>query len=284
MKAVYRNSFDSINMYKLYRTVSEIIHPTISKKNISNYKIILKDDLAPLRIFYPKKVSALKSVIIFIHGENFFDENFLYSNVCNEIATLCDRLVIGLDYKNFSSYKFPISLDECYQTVKYLYKELNNVGINDNNITLMGDSFGASIINGIILKSIEDEFNIKKQILISPILDNNTNTFDNKLDIILKNNIEKLFKKYINNKKDLDNPMIIPMKNTDYKYYPNTYMVAGATDPLISTINTYFEILKDNKVKANILTLPFAEHNFLGVLDDENKEEFYKGINVFLKK
>lgn len=46
---------DREDTYKLYRTVYEIIHPTISKKNISNYKIMIQEDLVPLRIFYPKK-------------------------------------------------------------------------------------------------------------------------------------------------------------------------------------------------------------------------------------
>ena len=35
------NEFDSEIKYKLFRTVNEILHPTISKKNISDYKIII---------------------------------------------------------------------------------------------------------------------------------------------------------------------------------------------------------------------------------------------------
>ena len=45
--------------YKLYRTIKEILHPTISKRNISNYKIVIDEDLLLLRVFYPKKVSEI---------------------------------------------------------------------------------------------------------------------------------------------------------------------------------------------------------------------------------
>ena len=45
------NEFDNEEKYRLYRTVKDLLHPSISKKNISNYKIIINDDILPLRIF-----------------------------------------------------------------------------------------------------------------------------------------------------------------------------------------------------------------------------------------
>lgn len=59
------NEFDDELKYKLYRTVKEILHPTISKRNISNYKIIVDEKLIPVRIFYPKKVTNMNKVIIY---------------------------------------------------------------------------------------------------------------------------------------------------------------------------------------------------------------------------
>ena len=63
------DDFGTEDTYKLYRTVYEIIHPTISKRNISNYKIIIEENLVPLRIFYPKKISKLEKAIIYIPGK-----------------------------------------------------------------------------------------------------------------------------------------------------------------------------------------------------------------------
>ena len=45
------DDFGTGDSYKLYRSVYEIIHPTIPKKNISNYKIMIQEELVPLRIF-----------------------------------------------------------------------------------------------------------------------------------------------------------------------------------------------------------------------------------------
>ena len=71
------NEFDKEIMYKLFRTVNEILHPTISKKNISDYKIIMDDDILPVRVFYPKKITGIDKVIIYvdIHGKVFINRN-----------------------------------------------------------------------------------------------------------------------------------------------------------------------------------------------------------------
>ena len=81
------DDFGQEDTYKLYRTVYEIIHPTISKKNISNYKIILQEDLIPLRVFYPKKISKLEKAIIYIPGRAWVVSGIKsYSDVCQDLV------------------------------------------------------------------------------------------------------------------------------------------------------------------------------------------------------
>ena len=94
-----QNEFDNEIIYKLFRTVTEILHPTISKKNISNYKIIIDEEILPVRIFYPKKVSNLDKAIIYIHGNGIVTDCVeKYSDICKKIASKTDRLVIAIEY------------------------------------------------------------------------------------------------------------------------------------------------------------------------------------------
>ena len=69
MNSSIKKEFDKEERYKLYRRVKDLTHPTISKKNISEYKIVLEEDLFPVRVFYPNKVSNLDEVIIDIPGD-----------------------------------------------------------------------------------------------------------------------------------------------------------------------------------------------------------------------
>ena len=94
------DDFGTEDTYKLYRTVYEIIHPTISKRNISNYKIIIEENLVPLRIFYPKKISKLEKAIIYIPGKSWIVNGIKnYSDVCQDLVKELDTIIIALDYE-----------------------------------------------------------------------------------------------------------------------------------------------------------------------------------------
>ena len=82
-----QNEFDTEIKYKLFRTITEILHPSISKKNISNYKIIIDEEILPVRVFYPSKVTGIDKVIIYIHGNGkVTDCNEKYSDICKLVS------------------------------------------------------------------------------------------------------------------------------------------------------------------------------------------------------
>ena len=45
-----KNQFDNEIKYKLFRSVREVLHPTISKKNISDYRIIISENILLLTV------------------------------------------------------------------------------------------------------------------------------------------------------------------------------------------------------------------------------------------
>ena len=120
--------------YKLYKTVREILHPTISKKNISDYKITIDEDILPVRVFYPEKVSELKNVILFLHGNGIITDCLgKYSEICKKIAKETNQLLIVIDYKETKK-NYIKNLEEIDNTIKFLYKELQRNEIEKENI------------------------------------------------------------------------------------------------------------------------------------------------------
>ena len=76
-----------------------MLHPSISKRNISDYKIILDESLLPIRVFYPKKVSNLEKVIIYIPGDGEITDSYgKYSMISKELGIKCNRVLIAIDY------------------------------------------------------------------------------------------------------------------------------------------------------------------------------------------
>lgn len=136
---------------KLYRELGGIFHPSISRQNISNYEIIIHDNLIPLNVFYPKKEATLDNVIIYITTEN--------NDICDDLAMYTNHVVLAVNYlKNDSFIK-------CYDIIKYIYNDIENNNISRNNITIISDCNCKDILEGIILKSKQtSDFSINKEI------------------------------------------------------------------------------------------------------------------------
>lgn len=277
------DNFETEDTYKLYRTVYEIIHPTISKKNISNYKIIVEESLTPLRIFYPQKISKLEKAIIYVPGRNWIVNGIKsYNDVCLELVTKLDTIIIALDYE-LQEHEYDKTVNTCYNTLKYLVKGLNEAGIEKEKITVIGDSIGASIIANISMIQ-QDDF--PKQVLLYPVLNLAFDTSEKDSSLIQNNKLDsstlshlKLFsKKYINKK------YTSPLKCQNYQNWPTTLIITGDIDPVRDEGIMLGDLLKQASKKNKTINLKFAPHGFLNHKDEETIEECIKEIQSFIIK
>ena len=173
---------NNIKKYRLYRSLYDILNPTISRKNISNYNIVINKDILPIEVYYPKKNIKISNIIIYIPSSN--DTNNLYS----DLAINTNNLVIVLNYDD--------NKDNCYNTIKYIYDNVKDI-ITDN-ITIMTDKEGSDIEEYIIDKSYKtNDFKISKAILLEPTISLNENIINNSLIVINKDSNNKVLNNYI---------------------------------------------------------------------------------------
>lgn len=172
---------NNIKKYRLYRSLYDILNPTISRKNISNYNIVINKDILPIEVYYPKKNIKISNIIIYIPSSN--DTNNLYS----DLAINTNNLVIVLNYDD--------NKDNCYNTIKYIYDNVKDI-ITDN-ITIMTDKEGSDIEEYIIDKSYKtNDFKISKAILLEPTISLNENIINNSLIVINKDSNNKVLNDY----------------------------------------------------------------------------------------
>lgn len=172
---------NNIKKYRLYRSLYDILNPTISRKNISNYNIVINKDILPIEVYYPKKNIKISNIIIYIPSSN--DTNNLYS----DLAINTNNLVIVLNYDD--------NKDNCYNTIKYIYDNVKDI-ITDN-ITIMTDTEGSDIEEYIIDKSYKtNDFKISKAILLEPTISLNENIINNSLIVINKDSNNKVLNDY----------------------------------------------------------------------------------------
>ena len=274
-----QNEFELDEKYKLYRSVKELLHPTISKRNISNYKIIISEDLLLLRVFYPKKVSNIQHVILYIPGEGeVTDCEGLYSDISANLSKELDQMVISIDYENAAD-----TLEELYpkiyKTLAFIYQALRKQDIPVENISLMGDSTGANIVLNLIKKMNEEDITVGNLLLFYPVLSGEYQG-ETKYPSILENTsvnynlIEKLRKYYKDCPKD-----IFPLTKNEKVEYPNTLLLSGNVDPLVDEAKAFAEQNKN----IDLHIIDFAYHGFLNTKDKEIIREYLRLLKEFMK-
>ena len=263
--------------YKLYKSVREILHPAISKKNIGNYKIILKEELLPIRIYYPKKVTNLEKIIIYVQGSKKVIKDD-YSKILSSLSKDLDRMVISIDYDDEASIEEQIK--SIYETFKYIYDGLNTNGLDTSQITLAGDSTGSTLILNFIDKMKKDKIEDVKLLLFYPALVDNNKVDDiSPIDYEIVNDIKKYYQDKIG-KNNLSIADLLNKKYSDNDSFPNTLIICGNVDPLLGKIKEL-----DEKIDSIDLKLvSFASHNFLKSKDKEIIKEYKSILNDFFKE
>lgn len=277
-----QNEFDDEIKYRLFRSVKDILHPAISKKNVSNYKIVIEQDILPVRIFYPKRVTGISKIMIMIHGNaKVTDSVENYSNICKKLSTITNAMIIAIEYKEKKE-SYEETIQEVYKTVKYLYDRLMKNNIEKKDIILVGDSTGCNIITAINYLNKKD-ISIEKEILFYPTLSldywdatsfeslkaNETFNFE------LLGNLREYFTFVFGEAKE--NPLWNPLK-ADVNV-PKTLVFAGKVDSLRDEAKAYQE--KYPK-KVKFVEVPFASHGFLKNMEKDVEEEIAKEIENFI--
>ena len=272
------NNFEDDLKYKLYSNLNKIMHPSISKKNISSYKIVLKEDISLVRVFYPLKVSNLNKVIIYIHGISSVSGcGNHYSDICMNIALKTKQLVIAVDYDEHKRYLE--CLKDIAKCVKFISDELNLLGIDNNSITLMGDSIGATMAYS-VSKMLGD---IKRNILISPVLSGKyfeeVNIIKNdKVNTGLVNSLKNYYTEVLRFKKNYKDELVFPLLGKE-KTTNNILIITASNDYLKEEAYQFSEFHS-----CDILELAVGGHGFLKNMSLDIENVFYTKILEFLEK
>lgn len=283
MKIVVGDNFGDVEKYKLYRNVYEILHPTISKKNISNYKVVFDEKLLPVLVFYPEKISNVESIIIYVPGDGKVNGCYgKYSSICKKIAKETKSIVITIDYFN-STIKYPTVVNKISKLIKYLYDELNSNGYSNEKITLLSDSLGSKITSSVVTKLISKGISINKLVLLYPVV---KDSYDNyswneslmSINFNLDKRVENYLKKYLSKVEvscNLDEIVY-------YKDFPKTLVVTGDMDIFKEDGEALGEIVSKNIPGSLYENIKFASHGFLGSNDEEVNRDVYLIINKFI--
>lgn len=125
---------DYIMQTKLYRNLYELIHPSISRENITGYSIILKEGILPIKVFYPKIGVELNRIILYLPDAR--QKIDFYKRLAEELDSVILLVEVG-------DQKGPYT-----KTIEYVKKELEKCSIK-SPLIVIADGYCCDILNSI---------------------------------------------------------------------------------------------------------------------------------------
>ncbi|WP_347217295.1 alpha/beta hydrolase [Chryseobacterium sp.] len=233
----------------------------------------------PVRIYRPKGKTVQKSsAIIYIHGGWFIAGGFeTHDAVVRKLANTTASTVIFIDYRLAPEHPFPAGLNDCLDAVHWIVKNAASLGIDPDQIGIIGDSAGGALSTAVSTQ-IGEVF--KFQVLIYPAVDNQLNTktwetYENGPVLNKQGGIEA-WNWYLP-KEESNNPLAIPVLIKDFRNTPSTLIIIAEHDPLADDARHLAENMQNAGVSLTTSFYQDMVHGFMHM--GEILEETQLAIN-----
>lgn len=279
--------------YKIYRKILNFLNPPLVPiYKTFDYKIMVGNREIPVRAFFPEEADYSK-VLIFFHGGGWVTGNIeTYTNICANMASETNSLVISVDYRLAPENPFPAGVEDCYHATKEIFQNLDLLNLKSKDIILIGDSAGGNLSAVVSLMARDrGEFMPKKQILIYPATNNDHSKNSPFLSIkengenyiMTSKRIQDYMDLYTPNIEDRLNPYVAPILSEDLSNQPKTLIITAEYDPLRDEGEAYGVKLKEFGNYVKIVRIKNALHGFItNPLNSDHTKECYDIINEFL--
>lgn len=238
----------------------------------------------PVRIYSPKSGEKMQA-LVFIHGGGFIAGSVdVVENPCKLIAKKANAVVISVDYRLAPENPFPAGMTDCFDVIKWVYNNGEEINVDSNKIGVAGDSAGGNLSAVCTLKDRDLGTNmIKYQALIYPatIVSEKENPYYKwSIDEYEINSNEELVKKSICALGDTTGMLALYMKDfsvaedkyaspllaEDLSNLPKTLMVVGEYDFIRVQGEAYSKRLKEANVDCRTIRYRGMDHAFIDKL------------------
>ncbi|NML68605.1 alpha/beta hydrolase [Chryseobacterium sp. RP-3-3] len=245
----------------------------------------------PVRIYRPKGKDVQKSsAIIYIHGGWFIAGGFeTHDAVVRKLANKTGSAVIFPDYRLAPEHPFPAGLNDCIDIVKWASEHAENLGIDRDQIGIIGDSAGGALATSVSTQVGEL---LKFQILIYPAADNQLNTKSWEMyetgPVLNKDGGIQAWKWYHPEGESKPDPLAVPILIKDFKSTPPTLVLIAEHDALRDEGELLTQQMKEAGVSVQTSFYKDMVHGFMHMGETLNEvqkatDEMAAFANQYLK-
>ena len=222
-----------------------------------------------LRIYSNKDDDDNQPLIIFFHGGGFVMGDLdSHDLLCRHLTKKSECKLIAVDYSLAPEHKFPCSLEDSINAVKYVFENNKQIKFDKNRVVVCGDSAGGNLALIISILSKEQKLpKIRGQILFYPWIDFTMSrpSMSIKLNglIVKKSTLDYFANHYLNDNDDITNWNISPLLYSDFYGMPITYIYGAGLDPLVDEGYALMKRLKSFKNEVHYKVYEGQMHAFV---------------------
>lgn len=256
----------------------------------------------PIRLFFPDEETQtayekdrlkFPRLLLLFHGggwvTNCVDN---YERICARLAISTGNIVAAVEYRLAPEHKFPAGLYDCYMATEAIYKRHRELGMNPDDITLIGDSAGGNLVAAVsLLARDRGDFLPKRQILIYPAVYNDysenspfPSVRENGSDYLLTaGKMQDYIALYARHESDKLSPYFAPYLAEDLSNQPDTLLLTAEFDPLRDEGEAYGHRLMEAGNHVEMHRVKDALHGYFSLgIKFFHVQESFDYINEFL--
>ncbi len=225
-----------------------------------------------VRVYVPRQGQKLP-VLLYYHGGSFsFNSIEVYEYVCRYLAASGEMVVVAADYHLAPEYKFPIGLEEAYETLRWAKDHIEAYGADPENLNVAGDSSGGNFAAVVARLAKERKGpSIRRQILVYPLVSNYARKLTEserrygRGHFLEYRCMEDPMAPYFSKEEERKDPLASPLlaREEDLKGLPEACFVFAECDPLLDQGLRYAARLQDAGVKTQCHIMKGMLHGFL---------------------
>ena len=278
---------------KMFNTPILPVEKRVQVYSVEDQMVPTKHADIPIRIYTPMEAKTYP-ILLYFHGGAFYSGNLeSHDEMIRPICMASGYKIISVDYRLAPEHPYPAALEDCYAVTKWVTEHQGELKWDGHNLAIAGDSSGGNLVAAVsLLARKQQEFEIKKQVLLYPSLDLDFSEFrypslveNGKGYFVESDSLAELNSFYLLGGANTDDPLVSPIREKNLENLPEALIITAEYDPFRDEGEQYADNLKNSGVSVELKRYHGATHGFIGKFT--HLEEFkgvYGLIGDFLKR
>ncbi|MBQ8831001.1 MAG: alpha/beta hydrolase [Oscillospiraceae bacterium] len=205
--------------------------------------------------------------ILWIHGGGYVTgmADMIYISRALKLVKQYGAVVVTPEYRLAGKAPYPAALEDCYEALKYLKNNADELGCNRNQLMVGGESAGGGLTAALCMYARDKgEVKIAFQMPLYPMIDDRDTDSSRDNHGISWNTRRNhaAWKMYLRNIGDTPPAYAAPARQTDFSGLPPAYTFVGDKEAFYCETLTFVENLKAAGVPAHADVYPTGFHAF----------------------